>query len=390
MSWFYRTTGFRSRRSSRTTAFQGRRNCCRAQADGLGRPSYGLIDGIEVPSYIEQRDSPDSSDVEPQAKTVVADLPNDSRSPVGISSPRDGLSGWLGLSAANPQHDQAGGSLRSTPATLFTICVSSLILCTVCVATQCASAQPAERESTTVAEFRQSAAEYEMGFTDGGAPFQFNMQPVFSWTNPARTQEEGVLFVWTHNGRPEALGCCFNYFYNDKEHRKHELHSLATQPIKATIDGAPMWHPKQAGVTFKPIPDAPKPRDTANRNKLQVRRLSRRFSGKLIDSDGEVAELRLLPAPLITYEPTGGECQFGAIFSLAYGTDPEIILLVESRQVDGKPAWVYAFARYHYRQLQGFLDGKQVWEVQPEDGMSRDYRATSQYRDSSYVTYHIP
>lgn len=49
------------------------------------------------------------------------------------------------------------------------------------------------------------------------------------------------------------------------------------------------------------------------------------------------------------------------MFSFALGTDPECLLLLEARVIDGKPEWHYAFGSQTSYRVEGSLDGKTVW-----------------------------
>jgi hypothetical protein len=70
-----------------------------------------------------------------------------------------------------------------------------------------------------------------------------------------------------------------------------------------------------------------------------------------------------MASPLHQYAATDGSGREGAVFALVTTTDPEIVLLIESRKGKGVREWVWAAARMHYRPLQLKLADKVVWEV---------------------------
>lgn len=249
------------------------------------------------------------------------------------------------------------------------------------------SAQDSVQESAQ-AEFVKSAAEYRMHLAGKNDVFKLNSAPILKWTNPARTRENGAVFLWMKDGRPEVIGCCFTYEYDNLVHEKHELHTLSTKPIEAEIDGSNVWKPKPV-LTFTDVPNAPKPAANLIRNKLQMRSLSRKFSATLIDRKAGTVKLRLMPTALTTYEPKDHECKAGGIFSFAYGTDPEVLLILEVREVDGKAKWQYAFARFHYFAVNASLDGKQVWKADLELEHENNLRSTADMRDKGYVSFHV-
>ena len=94
-----------------------------------------------------------------------------------------------------------------------------------------------------------------------------------------------------------------------------------------------------------------------------MRELSRQFSLELVDLKESKSELRLMTQPLLRYEPKAGPVQDGAIFAFAIGTDPEALLILESRKSGDSFRWEYAFARFHFVTITARHDGKEVWNV---------------------------
>ena len=91
----------------------------------------------------------------------------------------------------------------------------------------------------------------------------------------------------------------------------------------------------------------------------------------MIDFKGEKSELRLMTQPLIRYQPTAGPATDGAIFSLAVGTDPEALLILEARHAGEALRWEFAFARFHFVTLVAQHAGKEVWRVEGDKDMTR-------------------
>jgi hypothetical protein len=221
-------------------------------------------------------------------------------------------------------------------------------------------------------EFLADAKTYRM--TLGSSPaksLEFSAQPLLHWGNPARRGEDGAVFVWLKDGRPEVIGSVFEYTLREQRVRKHAFHSLSDQPIIASFNDVEIWSPKAAGVNFAVVPDVEPPADNPRRRLTQMRELARQFSAELIDLREGKSELRLMSQPLIRYEPTAGPTQDGAIFAFAVGTDPEAMLLLEARKSGETTRWEYAFARFHFVTLTAKHNGKQVWQVEPDRGMTR-------------------
>ena len=118
---------------------------------------------------------------------------------------------------------------------------------------------------------------------------------------------------------------------------------------------------------FKPIPNAPAPDATPQRRLRQLREIARRFASHEEVKD-EKCELRLLPTPVDRYSPSKADRADGAIFFFTFGTNPEVVLLIES---DGK-GWSYAAGRMTGAQVVVLtLDDAAAWEGAPLQ-MGRD------------------
>ena len=278
------------------------------------------------------------------------------------------------------------GSKAFIAAACFFVATAAMAQEKVEVQPKPAEQKPLEPNPVSIELFLQEASEYEFTLKNG-RKIELNSTPVFKWSNDVKNDQDGALFVWMQDDRPQVLGCVFTYFFQGQERRKHQLHSLATDGLSATIDAAPVWQPTSRGLTFANVPDAGKPETDAVKLKLQLRRLARRFSAELEEERGGSTELRLIPTPLMTYSPNRSDCLAGGIFAFATGTDPDLLLVLEAHSANEQPAWNYAFARFHYCRLTAKLDGTQVWEVPEELAMKTDRRENSAFRESAYVSF---
>ncbi len=94
----------------------------------------------------------------------------------------------------------------------------------------------------------------------------FRKEPVYVWTNPVRTsQQDGVVFIWTSRGRPEAIGTIFSSAAGGKRGVNHEFHSLSLSTLDITRRGTHehLWKPRAAGIELTPIEGAPSPAGSA-------------------------------------------------------------------------------------------------------------------------------
>jgi hypothetical protein len=194
---------------------------------------------------------------------------------------------------------------------------------------------------------------------------EFKKEPVFEWSNPVRSGvQQGVVFLWLRDGRPAALGCIFSQPAQLPGRRVfHEFHALDTEKLLVSRPNAlNEWKP-QAGLERKELPDAGAPATAAGARLVQMRRLAEEFTGHETDNEGKRWDLRLLPAPLYRYPEARSGVIDGALFTLVStaGTDPEVLLLIEAREADGKPRWEYACGRFSDRSLYVQRKEKEIW-----------------------------
>lgn len=249
---------------------------------------------------------------------------------------------------------------------------------------------PAAEAPKAVDDFKSDAAEYVI--RPASRPkdkLTLHDEPLLHWGNPARTGEDGAVFVWMLDGRPEAIGSIFTYRLPNAIRRKHEFHSLAAGPLMAEYRGQRVWAPQIAGVTFQPVPGAPEPAGTPRQRMTQMKALSRDFSARMTDEERKQSDLRLISQPLLRYEPKDRSIIDGALFSFSLGTDPEVILLLEARSEKGIQSWQFACARYHYIDLRVSYKEKEVWHVAelPHEITNLEI-GTPKFQDSVYTTYH--
>jgi hypothetical protein len=212
---------------------------------------------------------------------------------------------------------------------------------------------------------RQAAAYDFFRDEDRKQRLELRKQPVLNWTNADNFM--GSVFLWTYGGRPELIGCvgsrqtaageCFVF---------HELHSLSLDVLQPARfgDGKREWEPSQSGIELLNVEGAPQPANSERARLTQMRNLAREFTGWM-KQDGDTTELRLLPQPIFRYKAPEEGVIDGALFALVWkGTDPDILLMVENREVDGKQLWKNAFARFNWREMWVQRNGKEVWRVE--------------------------
>jgi hypothetical protein len=213
-------------------------------------------------------------------------------------------------------------------------------------------------------QFKQSAARYRIA-TDNERPkdLVLTQEPVLRWTNPLRGTVGGAVFVWVADGRPEVVASIYRYPVDGGTEEENEFQSLATTGLTASLDGRAVWVPNTPGISFAPIPDAPKPAATSGERLRQMGALAREFHAFFNTADDN-SELRLLPKPLLRYETKRPDLPDGALFAYVLTTDPEVLLLIEARVVGGAPVWHYGLARMSMVNLRVHHKDRDVWKAE--------------------------
>src|SRR5262245_20095803 len=127
-------------------------------------------------------------------------------------------------------------------------------------------AEPPKDEKARAEAFRafakREAAAYTIRLEGSDRPLTFRPESVLTWSNPVMGTIYGEVFVWTADGRPEAVASLYR-FYSGVPHRDNEFHSLTLGKLTAERDGTAVWTPSRPGLELKPIPGAPTPADSA-------------------------------------------------------------------------------------------------------------------------------
>jgi hypothetical protein len=236
-------------------------------------------------------------------------------------------------------------------------------------------AQDKPKEPATAADsvkawfaFYQRKAEQSYRFTlePGDVPLELDPAPILRWTNPLEEGSiHGVVYVWRQQGRPVVVGQLFSYLNgNGGRVYCHAMHSLARKDDKLTgrRDGKVFWTPAPPGVELRDVPDAPAPAASRAARMTQMKAIARRFSAFTEETTRGKRVLRMLPTPLDRYRETTADNADGALFSLAVGNDPEVILLVETaEQPAGGAKWQYGLVQSTRSTSVAELDDKEVW-----------------------------
>jgi hypothetical protein len=205
--------------------------------------------------------------------------------------------------------------------------------------------------------------------------FKFHDVAVMRLSNPMFGSKDGALFIWTDHGRPQAI---IKLYTKDGEHFSHEWQSLSESALVAESNGKTLWNPTEPGLTFRELPDAPKPGETPAERLRQMKLLAGKFSATYtpIPKDAKPTDMRLLIQPLFRYD-AGDDMRFrdGALFAFANGTDPQGLLILEARKTGEAYKYYYAFARLASGAVIAKLGEKEVYSAEKYD-FSKDPNMT--------------
>jgi hypothetical protein len=239
-------------------------------------------------------------------------------------------------------------------------------LCSLAAADETAADEPLQ----AVKEVLEQSVDWYDVLPEAEAKVGLRPQIVLSWRNTVRsTTGAAVLAIWTDRGRPEAMA---SIFQNGND-ICHEFGSLSrSKKIVMRDKTRVVWSPGKAGVEFRDFPDAPAPAEDGAARLRQMKSLAGRFTARLrpLNGDnGELEVLRLLPRPLYRYElkdskGTSPILRDGAMFAFVMGTDPEVVLLLEAVEREGKAVWQYAVARATSYAVEASLGDEVIWSVE--------------------------
>ena len=214
---------------------------------------------------------------------------------------------------------------------------------------------------------------------------ELKKEPVFEWLNRSRGDTHGILFVCLRDGRPAALLNIFSYPHERLPGRviMHELHALDTEKLIVTRPKGVLsqWKPR-AGLMRQELPNAPEPAATPEARMLQIRKLAQEFKGHEIDNTDKRWDLRLLPTPLFRYPTAKTGAIDGALFAIISdaGTDPEVLLVIEAREHNGKLRWEYVCGRFSDWELHVQRKDKEVYSSIPSDENTNAHDPQHLYR----------
>lgn len=226
----------------------------------------------------------------------------------------------------------------------------------------------AAREARLTA-MQQIAARFKVQITQGEKPQPAPLleAPLLRFNDPAREFHDATLWGWGESGRPLCLLAIEQY----GDRSWFECISLSADRFTAEADTL-RWAPRAAsGPSLQPVPGAPAVAEKAPQRLAQMKELLGELSVHEVGRTGSRYELRLMPRPLCRYDDEKTGLVDGAIFAFAYGTNPELLALIEARRPaaddpqdeSGKPSWQIGFARCGTAEPHVLLGEKEIFTL---------------------------
>jgi hypothetical protein len=213
------------------------------------------------------------------------------------------------------------------------------------------------------AYFRRVAGEYRLSAGDA-RELKLLASPVLKWSQPVRGGQEGSVYLWLDGGRPAVIGTFFIWPNGANVGVSHELHVLTSERLHGAWRERVRWRPADPALNWTLVEDAEASATSARRS-IEARQLARRFAAKSTNRNGETSELRLQTRAFFEYQATDEKSDYlgGALFSLAHGTDTEVVVWLEAVRDNDKATWRFACFRMSDLALAVTLDGKEVWKT---------------------------
>ena len=191
--------------------------------------------------------------------------------------------------------------------------------------------------------------------------FKLVPQPILRYSDPARQDTDGTVWVFADGEPPVALVCLFVKPDRTKEWN-YEFVSLIDQPLR--VSGRPRWSwtPRRQTRTWSRLDGDVS--DRAVGRAQQMRAIARQMQASEVIQD-QSFQLRLLNRPVYRYSDQDRGIEDGALFVYAYGTNPEILLQIESRRSGAAASWFISFARLTSAAAAVERSGRIVWKVDP-------------------------
>ena len=231
----------------------------------------------------------------------------------------------------------------------------------------------AEFLQTIVGEMRVSS---ESGEEQKLRPRQ---TPILRYNDPARVYPAAGVWRLGDTGRPPLL-VSLEYWTRaetDEPRLMFEFVSFTEQKLALKADDQTTWRGDGGSAKFARLEGAPAPAASDKQRLVQLRALARHFSASEKHM-GEFYDLRLLPQPLDRYTDKELGVEDAAIFVFAFGTNPELALLIENAE----GGWRYGVMRMSWAELAVKFDDREVARFE----QLNEFPKSGAYQTAGHIT----
>ena len=245
----------------------------------------------------------------------------------------------------------------------FQMAAALALYLTMATALRSEEPTPKKEESLALKEAREHVLELTVQGSAKGreAPIEMLPNPLLTFADAARNNEAGTLWAWGKSGRPVA----FLELYRNAGSGQPWAHALTlTSPelIQLKAPTGQRWTPKKSHFALQDVPGSPEVGSQPAVRLRQMKDISRRFEAhEFWDPNNSRFEMRLLVQPVHRYQDEAAKLIDGAVFVLAHGTNPEVLVQIEAHAADKSASWKYSLVRLGSAEMHVLFDGKEVW-----------------------------
>ncbi len=223
------------------------------------------------------------------------------------------------------------------------------------------------QKPSLLAEMSELARPIKVKLADGQREADRTARPVFRYDDQPRRILDATLWMWTDGGRPVAFQ---KIEAVDRGKPKWSFYStsFSTQLIEMEWPGGRRFRSTEPGIVYRAVAGAPAVASTSTQRKRQMRELARQFSARIVLADDSSGEMRLLITPICEFSNAETKLCEGAVFGFGTnGTNPDLLLALESRPESGRLQWCFAPARITTNGILLNHQDQQVWETPHEN-----------------------
>ncbi len=168
-------------------------------------------------------------------------------------------------------------------------------------------------------------------------PFELRNEPLLRYGDSAQDIGTSALWVWMDDGIPAMFQKIeVNVYQGSNDKWTWCFANGSSQKVKCGWPQVKRQGVEADFVPLKPVPGNPEVKASSNALAFTARQLSRQFAAR-----DEVDVLRLLPRPLLEFNSEQKGISYGAVFAMATGTNPSMLLILQTEKTDDGERWMF-------------------------------------------------